>query len=63
MDSSQKGGYIMANKKSKLGMISAVVAGTGTVIYLAQKAKNKSENGDKISAILRKHHRKIEKIW
>ena len=43
MDSSQKGGYIMANKKSKLGMISAVAAGTGTAIYLAQKAKNKSE--------------------
>lgn len=29
----------MANKKSKLGVISAVAAGTGTAIYLAQKAK------------------------
>ena len=51
MDSSQKGGYIMANKKSKLGMISAVAAGTGTAIYLAQKAKNKSENGDASQSI------------
>ena len=34
----------MANKKSKLGVISAVVAGTGTAIYLAQKAKK--EYGD-----------------
>lgn len=24
---------------------------------------NKSENGDKVSAILRKHHCKVEKIW
>ncbi len=51
MDSSQKGGYIMANKKSKLGMISVVAAGTGTAIYLAQKAKNKSENGDASQSI------------
>ena len=51
MDSSQKGGCIMANKKSKLGMISAVAAGTGTAIYLAQKAKNKSENGDASQSI------------
>lgn len=29
----------MSNKKSKLGVISAVAAGTGTAIYLAQKAK------------------------
>ena len=35
----QKGGFIMSNKKSKLGVISAVAAGTGTAIYLAQKAK------------------------
>ena len=41
----------MANKKSKLGMISAVAAGTGTAIYLAQKAKNKSENGDASQSI------------
>ena len=41
----------MANKKSKLGMISAVAAGTGTAIYLAQKAKNKSENGDTSQSI------------
>lgn len=34
----------MANKKSKLGVISAVVAGTGTAIYLAQKAKKESGN-------------------
>lgn len=34
----------MANKKSKLGVISAVAAGTGTAIYLAQKAKK--EYGD-----------------
>ena len=26
----QKGGFIMSNKKSKLGVISAVAAGTGT---------------------------------
>ena len=36
----------MANKKSKLGVISAVAAGTGTAIYLAQKAKNKAENSE-----------------
>lgn len=36
---SQKGGFIMSNKKSKLGVISAVAAGTGTAIYLARKAK------------------------
>ena len=41
----------MANKKSKLGMISVVAAGTGTAIYLAQKAKNKSENGDASQSI------------
>ena len=35
----QKGGFIMSNKKSKLGVISAVAAGTGTAIYLAQKSK------------------------
>ena len=34
----------MANKKSKLGVISAVAAGTGTAIYLAQKAKKESGN-------------------
>ncbi len=32
----------MSNKKSKLGVISAVAAGTGTAIYLAQKAKKKN---------------------
>ena len=41
---SQKGGFIMSNKKSKLGVISAVAAGTGTAIYLAQKAKKESGN-------------------
>ena len=34
----------MSNKKSKLGVISAVAAGTGTAIYLAQKAKKESGN-------------------
>ena len=31
----------MSNKKSKLGVISAVAAGTGTAIYLAQKGKKR----------------------
>ena len=34
----------MSNKKSKLGVISAVAAGTGTAIYLARKAKKESGN-------------------
>lgn len=41
---------IMANKKSKLGVISAVAAGTGTAIYLAQKAKKESGNPSETNA-------------
>ena len=51
---SQKGGFIMSNKKSKLGVISAVAAGTGTAIYLAQKAKKESGNSESGNSIFKK---------
>lgn len=44
----------MSNKKSKLGVISAVAAGTGTAIYLAQKAKKESGNSESGNSILRR---------
>ena len=50
----QKGGFIMSNKKSKLGVISAVAAGTGTAIYLAQKAKKESGNSESGNSIFKK---------
>ena len=50
----QKGGFIMSNKKSKLGVISAVAAGTGTAIYLAQKAKKESGNSESVILFLRR---------
>ena len=50
----QKGGFIMSNKKSKLGVISAIAAGTGTAIYLAQKAKKESGNSESGNSIFKK---------
>ena len=50
----QKGGFIMSNKKSKLGVISAVAAGTGTAIYLAQKAKKESVIQNPVILFLRR---------
>ncbi len=50
----QKGGFIMSNKKSKLGVISAVAAGTGTAIYLAQKAKKECGNSESGNSIFKK---------
>ena len=44
----------MSNKKSKLGVISAVAAGTGTAIYLAQKAKKESGNSESGNSIFKK---------
>ena len=44
----------MSNKKSKLGVISAVAAGTGTAIYLAQKAKKESGNSESDNSIFKK---------
>ena len=45
----------MSNKKSKLGVISAVAAGTGTAIYLAQKAKKESGNSESGNSIFKKN--------
>ena len=44
----------MSNKKSKLGVISAVAVGTGTAIYLAQKAKKESGNSESGNSIFKK---------
>ena len=44
----------MSNKKSKLGVISAIAAGTGTAIYLAQKAKKESGNSESGNSIFKK---------
>ena len=48
----RKDGSIMANKKSKLGVITAVAAGTGTAIYLAKQSRSKTETADSSQGIL-----------